>query len=97
MPEFMQLPPDLPAECPFASNWHAAVFAVQAADGINLTAIRDAFRQLQVVQYLSLADLAARLDPADPLTAEVTAAEATSGNNASCAGSSADVARLANT
>eukprot|EP00775_Hariotina_reticulata_P009324 gene9324-9489_t len=85
----MQLPPDLPAECPFASDWHAAVFAVQAADGINLTAIKDAFRQLQVLQHMSLADLVSRLDPADPLTAELAAAEATAGN-ASSAGSTAD-------
>jgi hypothetical protein len=49
---------------------------VQAAEVINLPAIKDAFKQLKVLQQLSLTDLAARLEPGDPLVAEVAAAEA---------------------
>ena len=72
----MQLPADLPTECPFQVTWRAAAFAVHAADGINLSTIKDAFRQLHVLSHVSLADLAARLDPADALSAEVAAAAA---------------------
>jgi hypothetical protein len=71
-----QLPPDIPAECPFEAEWHAAVCTVQAAEGINLPAIKEAFKQLKVLQQLSLADLAARLEPGDPLVTEVAATEA---------------------
>jgi len=58
-------------------TWQPAVFAVQAADGINLSSIKDAFKQLHVLSHISLADLSARLDPTDPLCAELanTAAE----------------------
>lgn len=41
-----------------------------------MAAIKEAFKQLKVLQQLSLADLAARLEPSDPLVAEVAAAEA---------------------
>jgi hypothetical protein len=72
----VQLPPDIPAECPFEAEWHAAVCTVQAAEGLNLPAIKEAFKQLKVLQQLSLADLAARLEPGDPLVTELAAAEA---------------------
>lgn len=52
------------------------MFAVHAADGINLSAIKDAFKQLHVLSHLSLGDLAARLDLADPLSLEVATAAA---------------------
>lgn len=71
----MQLPSNLPAECPFEYTWHAAVCLVQVADGISTSAIREAFKQLQVLQQLVISDLAVRLDPADPLAAEIAAAE----------------------
>lgn len=48
---------------------------MQAADGIPLQAIKDAFKQLQVLQQISVADLVARLDAADPLAAEAAALE----------------------
>jgi hypothetical protein len=72
----VQLPPDIPTECPFKAEWHAAVCTVHSVEGLNLPAIKDAFKQLKVMQQLSLADLAARLEPSDPLVAEVAAAEA---------------------
>jgi hypothetical protein len=72
----LQLPADLPAECPFQVTWRPAVFAVQAADGFNLSTVKDAFKQLHVLSHITLSDLAARLDPADPLCAESAAAAA---------------------
>jgi hypothetical protein len=54
------------------------VFAVSAAEGaLNLSAIKDAFKQLHVLSHISISELAARLqDPADPLCAELAAAAA---------------------
>lgn len=75
-PVLLQLPPDIPAECPFQAEWHAAVCSVHVAEGVNALAIKEAFKQLKVLQQLSLPDLATRLEPTDPLAAEVAAAEA---------------------
>lgn len=51
--------------------------SVQAGDGLALPTIRDALRALQVpLQQLSVADLAAHVDAAGPLAAEVAAAAA---------------------
>ncbi len=72
---FLQLPADLPAESPFTVEWNAVVNMVWVADGLNAAAIREAMGKLKVAQLLSVADLAARLDAADPLAAEVAAAE----------------------
>jgi hypothetical protein len=88
----VQLPPDIPTECPFQAKWHAAVCTVQAAEGINLPAIKEAFKQLKVLQQLSLADLAARLEPGDPLVAELAAAEAAT----AAAAASGDAVRCVN-
>jgi hypothetical protein len=63
-------------EAPFQVTWQPAVYAVHATDGINLSTIKDAFKQLHVVSHISLSDLAARLDPADPLCAELASAAA---------------------
>lgn len=52
------------------------MFTVQAADGINLSAVKDAFKQLHVLSQITLSDLAARLDPADALCAEIASAAA---------------------
>lgn len=87
----VQLPPDIPSECPFQASWHAAVCTVQAAEGLSLPAVKEAFKQLKVLQQLSLADLAVRLEPADPLVAQVAAAEAA--NAAAGVAASGDVSR----
>jgi hypothetical protein len=76
-----QFPSDLPATCPFESDWRAAVCVVwvppgDAGAGVSGPALRDALRRLDVTQPLAVGDLAARLDPADPLAAEVAAARA---------------------
>lgn len=89
----MQLPPDLPTESPFESSWNAAVCLVQAAEGVSLAAIKEAFKQLQVLQQLAILDLAARLDPADPVAAEIAASEASS--TANSAGGAGDGGRCA--
>jgi hypothetical protein len=78
-----QLPGDLPSACPFATEWQPVVFAVQAAEGISWPALRDALRQLRVLQHLSLPDLAACMDPADALSTELQAA-ATAAEGARC-------------
>lgn len=49
---------------------------VLAAEGVSAAALKEALKKLQVLQALSIHDLAARLDQADPLAAEVAAAEA---------------------
>jgi hypothetical protein len=68
------------------------VFAVHAADGINLSSIKEAFKQLHVLSHISLADLAARLDTADPLCAEVAGATTAAAAADGAQGGAADAA-----
>jgi hypothetical protein len=71
-----QFPPDLPASCPFELDWRPAACVVWVQDRAAGAALRDALRKLQVLQPVAVADLAARLDAADPLAAEAAACEA---------------------
>jgi hypothetical protein len=75
-PSSPQLPADMPSECPFVLDWQPLVCSVQAGEGISLPALKEAFRQLRVLQALSLSELAARVDADDPLQAELAAAAA---------------------
>jgi hypothetical protein len=72
-------------EAPFQVTWQPAVYAVHASDGINISTIKDVFKQLHVVSHIALIDLAARLDPADPLCAEVASAAAEGQQHAAAA------------
>lgn len=74
----LQLPLDVQqlTEAPFQVTWQPAVYAVHASDGINLSTIKDAFKQVHVVSHITLSDLAARLDPADALCSELASAAA---------------------
>ncbi len=71
------LPPDLPAQCPFPYTWRPVVCALQVAEGLPApSALREALRALGAPSLLSLAELEARLDAADPLAVELAAAAA---------------------
>lgn len=72
-------------KAPFQVTWQPAVYAVHASEGINLSTIKDAFKQLHVVSHIALSDLAARLDPADPLCAEHASAAAEGQQHAAAA------------
>lgn len=82
----LQLPVGLPEEPPFEACWRPVLGVVwatapEAANAVSsppldLTSIQDALRSLDAAKPVSLLDLAARLDPADPLAQEVAAAEA---------------------
>lgn len=61
------------------------MFSVHAAEVLNLSAVKDAFKQLRVLPIVSLADLAARLEPGDPLAAEASASAADRQQQAICA------------
>jgi hypothetical protein len=79
VPHLLQLPADLPAECPFPFTWHACGVVVTCSDPAHLAALKEALAKLQGQQQLAVADLVAKLDPASPLAQEVSAAQAAAG------------------
>jgi hypothetical protein len=81
----VQLPADLPEAAPFEVSFCPVVNHVLTGDKLDATALKEAIFKLKVARILSCDDLLVRLEPTDPLRAEIAAAGPAGGDAARCA------------